>query len=65
MAKYTLLANLYFLRKKPLMRHCQKDDGIVTLSGQVPSEQDKSSIEMTVNSVNGVKRVYNSLTVKS
>ncbi len=40
-------------------------DGTVTLSGQVASEVDKSSIEMAVGSVNGVRQVSNRLIVKS
>jgi osmotically-inducible protein OsmY len=39
-------------------------DGVVTLSGMVNSEADKSRAEQLARSVEGVKQVTNSLTVK-
>ncbi len=43
--------------------HVQTNDGVVTLSGQVPSEETKSMAGAIAKDTSGVKEVHNELTV--
>lgn len=40
-------------------------DGVVTLTGTVPSSQDKNNIEMDIKNIPGVKKVVNNLESKN
>lgn len=40
-------------------------DGVVTLTGTVPTSQDKHNIEMDISGIKGVKKVVNNLEAKN
>jgi osmotically-inducible protein OsmY len=40
-------------------------DGVVTVTGTVPTSQDKHNVEMDISGIKGVKKVVNNLEAKN